>query len=143
MKKGKDTSLGLITVDCTAGLYGYTKIFTFLHLTFQEYLAARHISSLNVEEQKRLIVRHGDKAHMMVVWRFLSGLMKDDAVFQALLTHTVVNTRHIIQCAYESQRPTTCNLVLKHSNCELGFKKPTYLTAPDFTALVLLSKWVF
>lgn len=37
-KKDEDISLGLITIDSAAGLYGFKDIYTFLHLTFQEYL---------------------------------------------------------------------------------------------------------
>ncbi len=32
--------LGLITIDVKAALCGFEKMYTFLHLTFQEYLAA-------------------------------------------------------------------------------------------------------
>ncbi len=53
VKKDVDISLGLITVDRTANLYGFKDIYTFLHLTFQEYLAAYYISVLSDEEQTK------------------------------------------------------------------------------------------
>ena len=39
----RDISLGLITVDRTAGLYGFKDIYTFLHLTFQVSRSSPHL----------------------------------------------------------------------------------------------------
>lgn len=67
VKSHIDASLGLITIDRAAGLYGYKNIYTFLHLTFQEYLAAYHISTLTDKEQLKILDEHGEKHHMLVV----------------------------------------------------------------------------
>ena len=48
--------LGLVTISRTAKLSGFHSTYTFLHLTFQEYLAAVYVSSLDVEDQMRIIV---------------------------------------------------------------------------------------
>ena len=134
---GWDISLGLITIDRIAGLYNYKNIYTFLHLTFQEYLAAYHISTLTDEEQLELIDKHGDKVHMLVVWKFYCGLVKLDStggMFRAVMRKTVGTTLHTIQCAYESQQPIACNLVMENVSAMLCFENQ-YLTKPDFTAL--------
>lgn len=65
-EKVKDVSLDLIAIDPTAGLYGFKDVYTFLHLTFQEYLAACFLSTLSIEEQVQLLRQHGDKYHMLV-----------------------------------------------------------------------------
>ena len=133
----RDISLGLITVDRTAGLYGFKDIYTFLHLTFQEYLAALHISKLSDEEQMKLILEYIQKDHMLVVWKFYCGLVQfsiENNRFKALLDGADRKTLFYIQCAYESQQSIPCTQLLKrYWNCiSLDF---FYLSIPDYTAL--------
>lgn len=135
--KHSDISLGLITVDRTAGLYGFKDLYTFLHLTFQEYLAAYHISTLSDEEQHKMIQKHGDKNHMQVVWKFYCGLVEFNTrnnKFKLIIDKTPENLLFHTRCAYESQQPLTCTQLLKSTKYFLGFIC-TYLTIPDFNAI--------
>ena len=136
-EKDKDISLGLITIDRTADLYGFKNLYTFLHLTFQEYLAAHHISTLSDEEQDKLIQEHGNKNHMLAVWKFYCGLVKfgiENARFKSILQSTSGKHLFHIQCAYESQQQLTCTQLLKSKKYLIQLVDK-YLTTPDFTAM--------
>ena len=135
----KDISLGLITVDRTAGLYGFRDIYTFLHLTFQEFLAAYHISTLSREEQSKLIEEHGHQQHMLVVWKFYCGLKLNEDQFQCILNKTEKHSLFQIQCVYESQSKIACTQLVKARNQHIQLKK-IYLNITDFTAIGFIAK---
>ena len=85
--------LGLITVDKLALRYGKQELYTFLHLTFQEFLAAYHISHLEEEEQARLIDEYGSAKQMQAVWKFYCGLVRFDETTNLklyLIDHSMV-----------------------------------------------------
>ena len=137
VRKDIDISLGLITIDRTAGLYGFKNIYTFLHLTFQEYLAAYHISTLSDDQQIELIQKHGDKNHMLVVWKFYCGLVKINPFedkFKSVLQKTRGNVLFQFQCAYESQQKIACAQLLKSIHYQIQLKD-NYLSTPDFTSI--------
>ncbi len=59
-------SLGLITIDRKATRRGRVRTYSFCHLTFQEFLAAYHISRQTIEEQLAIIQYYGSKKHMYI-----------------------------------------------------------------------------
>ena len=135
MSSGKD-SLGLITVDCMARICGFENLYTFLHLTFQEYLAAYHIKE---EKQKGLGVLRcsNNKKHMQVVWKFYCGLVdfNEDGEFASLMDSTRLkrdDDLFCVQCAFESQQSIACDYVVKSG--ALSFTNH-FLTPSDFTAI--------
>ena len=129
--------LGLITVDKVALKYGFQKLYTFLHLTFQEFLAACHISNLEEKEQIKLIREYGNAKQMQIVWKFYCGLVKfdDNSKFQDLLEKTQYGTLYNVQCSFESQQPGTCYSITKGNS--LSFKN-MFLTPSDFTAIAFV-----
>ena len=77
MSLSDSSFLGLLTVECTYGEYGCEDLYTFQHLTFQEYLAAFHVSQLNEENLKELIKsKASGVVNMYNVWKLYCGLVE-------------------------------------------------------------------
>ena len=122
--------LGLITVEHIYKLYGVDNMYTFLHLTFQEYLAAVYVAQLGKEGQLKVVYEYKSKSELKNMWKFVWGIVKPDYKdFELTLSYSLL---HKIQCAFESQRHDICNSIVRHRI--LSFKR-TYLTPSDFTAL--------
>ena len=128
---------GLISVDKIALAHGFQKLYTFLHLTFQEFLAAYHVSKLEEDEQTKLIDKYGNAKEMQVVWKFYCGLVKFDnhVKFDSLLEKTQCGMLYKVQCSFESQQPSTCYSIIKDGS--LSFKNE-FLTPSDFTAIAFI-----
>ena len=107
---GTDEScLGLVVIDRYFMRYGLDETYTFLHLTFQEYLAAVYISGLHPSEQICIINQYRRRVQdMEVVYRFLCGMLDfklTDAmmVFKTMQSCPNVSVNKLVQWAYESQ----------------------------------------
>ena len=136
--------LGLLTVERTIRHYGLEHLYTFHHLTFQEFLAAFHIAGLTVHEQKYLLTRTKDNRddNLRNVWKFYCGLIKDkiNKEFLEDIVHIIGFSEdegdskliYKVQCAFESQLVEFCDCVV--GNGSLYFKN-THITPSDFTAL--------
>ena len=128
-------SMGLITVDCMAKICGFDKLYTFLHLTFQEYLAAYHISKLEEAKQLKIINDSCGKKHMSVVWKFYCGLVDFDRQEQKLKIMSEKDDVFNVHCAFESQQTVTCNYVVRAAECGTLAFKNHFLTPSDMTAI--------
>ena len=123
-----ETSLGLVIIDQQETRYGLDQTYTFTHLTFQEYLAAVHVSGLTESEKMALIIEHGRKRHLAVCWRFLCGILDYSTgtsmnIFQALMKKAPVrDVLFQMQCAHESQQSITCTHVVNSLNGRFEFK---------------------
>ena len=129
--KSEADLLGLVTVDKLAMECGFQKMYTFFHLTFQEFLAAFYVSHLPEGQQMELLEKHRKAEHMQQVWKFYCGLTKLELgkVFDILFTESShLNTVQIIQCMFESQ---SRDLVV--ANKHLAFSN-YFLNHGDFTA---------
>ena len=135
--KNNRESLGLIDVDRISEEYGYQGLYTFLHLTFQEYLAAYHISQLNEEEQTEVIKTYGKKKHMQVVWKFFCGLDVNLTKFEELMKLSLSQDDDLfqIQCAFESQQSIICDSVIQSGEEGSLTLKNRIMTPSDLTAL--------
>ena len=124
--------MGLITIDKKAMMCGFQKLYTFLHLTFQEFLAAFYISSLDEEKQLELIEQFREAIQMKQVWKFYCGLVPFTSTVIRLISQSCHGTPFKVQCSFESQQSCTCdNVVDKNS---LKFRNH-FFTSSDFTAI--------
>ena len=138
--------LGLMTVEHTSRYYGLEHLYTFHHLTFQEFLAAFHIAGLEVQEQKYLLTKKKDNRvdNLRNVRKFYCGLIglrkikilqKIKEFLEDILctkVHLYTQPNYKVQCAFESQLEELCDYVVGNGSLYFDF---THITPSDFTAL--------
>ncbi len=135
-------SLGLVTVDSAAKLYKIQDFYTFLHLTFQEYLAAYHLFSQPEDQQLNIIDQHKDNAAMLVVWKFYCGLMGQQTQVFHKQVQTIFSSKHAdtlyrVHCAFESQQSVVCDAVIEYGEQQqssLAFRDKIF-TPSDYNAI--------
>ena len=134
--KGSDgPSLNLVTIDCSAKLFNIEDFYTFLHLTFQEYLAAVHIAGLDDYQQLEIIDLYKNKPEFLMVWRFFCGTVKfvhRELQIKRLLSSSSMDTCGKVMCGFESQQQVVCDLILENNT--LSFKDQSFRTS-DFLAI--------
>ena len=122
--------LGLLTVERTCRLYGIEDLYTFHHLTFQEYLAALYIAEQKDDKQQHIITKYCKESSCRNMWKFYCGVieLKKNAIQNLLRDDFLYN----VQCAFESQQVEVCDYVVNHNT--LVFKNKI-ITPSDFAAL--------
>ena len=110
-------SLSLLTEDRLLVEQGLEETYSFAHLTFQEFLAAYHLTELPDPEQLKVAEEHGADRNMIMVWRFYCGLTKlsgqtPKEVFQAILEQYEINTLLLLHAVHESQNEAACQELL-------------------------------
>ena len=101
-------------MDSVTELYatqGTLSSHNFLHLTFQEYFAAVHISNMSLPEQMNHFVKHKTNGRMRVVLRFVAGLKKLNCFSEDTICQ-VIELFHI-------EMTTQCGNLLYNSTCVL------------------------
>ena len=132
------SSLGLVTIDSTAELFDIEDLYAFLHLTFQEYLAAFYLSQLDSESEAIMKTKEL-KVNLRMVWKFYSGIVQfdqDSLILKSLMSDSKTDTLYKVQCAFESQQQIACNTLLELSEepNSLCFLKNNFIPT-DFLAM--------
>lgn len=135
-----ESTLGLIVVDRYYVRYGLREIYTFLHLTFQEFLAACYIVHCSANEQKKLISKYSQSVNLDEVWKFYCGMIQFSKnkqnmdIFAELFASKNSNTLLQLRCAHESQEHFLCTHVVQSCNSVIHLNE-VLLNPPDFMAL--------
>ena len=135
-------SLGLVSIDSTARLLDFEHLYSFLHLTFQEFLAAFHLTALDEDTQLMIIKEHVSKSEMIVVWKFYCGLVKfcdsKDQRLEHIMNSMKKDDLYRFQCALESKQKAVCDSAFQNgentSQGSICVRDHTFLSV-DFNAL--------
>ena len=132
-------SLSLLTEDRLLAEQGLEETYSFAHLTFQEFLAAYHLSELPDAEQLKTAEEHGGDRTMIMVWRFYCGLTELSGetprkVFQAMLKQHEINTLLLSHAVHESQSESACHELLS-SRSGVLFISDEVITPADSLAV--------
>ena len=115
---GDECSLGLLTISKTNHSTGLHRSYSFLHLTFQEFLAAYHIAKLDTSQQMKVIQWYSKSKHMITVWTFYFGLGMFGLKMLRNLIHNA-ETVKVLRYAFESQQKLVCDEIMKQKKGSL------------------------
>ena len=137
--ESNENSLDLVVVDKYFVRYGLKEIYTFLHLTFQEYLSACHIVRLSPQAQEEIILKYGGDKTLGVVWKFYCGMTQFSEEqkmhnVEQLFEKTKYDILLQLHCAHESQQDILCTHTVKLYGKKIVLNSSS-LNPSDFTAL--------
>ena len=125
----EEWSLGLLTVCPSLQCRSMRQNYSFLHLTFQEFLAAYHIANLSALKQMLILHQYSEIMHMRRVWIFYSSSWVNSVVTEEL---PIVFARMCLACLEERVKTSPQCLI------ELCNDTPCYLRLPELHTWLLL-----
>ena len=138
--KGSDEdTLGLVVVDRQVALRGREDVYSFFHLSFQEYLAAVYVTGLDPSHQLQLIKKYKGNSALDLMLKFICGTLDYSieasiVVFTHILySQACMNVMTKIYFAYESQQAECCAHIFTGGILRLPSKEQ--FTISDCTAI--------
>ena len=131
---------GLLQTDKTVLETGYGTSFHFLHLTFQEYLAALHLAK-NTVVLDETFKFYSEQRHFAIVWRFFFGIYfnelecKDVAPIKPYLSY-IHNTLECCHCAFEARNVVVASDIISLEKRRHYRFDPSPNTAHDCAAVI-------
>ena len=149
--------LGLLISCSELNRRGNYVTYNFVHLTLQEYMAAFYISQLPASEQRKVFVDHHQSRHLDVVWQFVAGLTRMQAIGWEEFRGREVRVGYrrdvgcrrdvgyevedgvvrvwpsLLRCLYEAQDAGSCESIF--SSLDIYYKGIGYSTAFDAYAV--------
>ena len=92
-------------------------MYTFLHLTFQEYLAALHISKLSHEKQTKELLDFKTSKEYQLMKFYCGQVQIKDRIqqFKDILDSSLPGSIYWFECAFESQSQIACDIVIGYA----------------------------
>ena len=114
-----DTTLGLVVIDHYFMRHGLDETYTFLHLTFQEYLAAVHVIYTFSDAKIAAFIRDHSQSKDLAesaVWKFISGMIDFHKPNSRIaIKELLLNASDPLSAtcyAYEAQDKYPCTIVV-------------------------------
>ena len=111
--------LDLVVVDRQVSLRGQREVYSFFHLSFQEYLASVHIASLDPSQVIELAKKYRKDPALNIVWKFVCGTLDyslNEFTFKYISRSTICpDLMTKFYFAHESQQELFCSFVVGHS----------------------------
>jgi len=114
--------LGLLHITPTLSDFGKFKSLNFMHLNFQEFCAAVHISKLSKYWQYKTFMKYQDDPKFQICWQFFAGLtkLKCQQIFTSMIpASNVFSSFHkfdliqLLLCLYEANLSDLCKQAIK------------------------------
>ena len=126
-------SSDLFSVDPTAKMLGIENLYSFCHLSLQEFLTAVYIARFKEDEQLKIMRDHVDKTGMVGVWKFFCDLVSDPKGegLEPIWSSESKDGLYKVYLAYTSQQQTVCDSIIE---TVLSFKNHS-LSSTDVSAI--------
>ena len=136
--------LNLLTSFDIPATAGRSKVYQFIHLSVQEFLAAYHMKELPVADQISFLKEYRSDLQFQNVWRFLAGItkLKNKDIRDCIVNGTRQSNQSqlfLIHCLYEAHDQEICSLAAAELKAILDLSNTSLNTADCLCAAYVVS----